>query len=551
MQRVRLGDLLLQMGMITQDQLEMILTEQKQTREKFGKLLLRKKLITEEQLTEVLEFQLGIPHISLYRFPIDPTIVRLIPEGLARRYLALGIKKEKNHLTVAMADPTDFYAIEDLHMSTGFIIDPVIAGKADIQTFLERVYTIQETVEELRSLVPKEEELEEEVTNEESPVVRLVNQVIEQAIAQRVSDIHVDPDENEIYVRYRVDGILQTQQTLPKYMQGMITARIKIMADLNIAERRLPQDGRIAYDQGILAVDIRVSTLPTVHGEKCVLRVLDIRNAVFEIGRLGLSESNLQHFRSMITSPNGIVLLTGPTGSGKTSTLYAALKTVATPELNVITIEDPVEYRLPGVNQVQVNPVIGMTFARGLRAILRQDPNIIMVGEIRDAETAEVAVRAALTGHLVFSTLHTNDAVSTITRLVDMGVEPYLVASSLIGAVGQRLVRKVCDQCAQKYSPSSMEQIWLQEHDFSVSELTRGRGCSYCGRTGYRGRLAVHEVVKVDDTLRAMIVARASESEMRQYIRDKGFYSMQQDGMQKAVQGMTTLDEVMRVILQE
>ncbi len=551
MQRVRLGDLLLEMGMISQEQLNEVLEEQKQTKEKFGELLIRKKMLTEEQLIEVLEFQLGIPHINLFRFPLDPSIVRLIPEALARRYVALAVKKDKNHLMVAMADPMDFYAIEDLRMSTGFVIDPVIASRADILTFIERVYTIQETVDELRSLVPKEEELEQEVTNEESPVVRLVNQIIDQAVQQRVSDIHIDPEENEVLVRYRIDGILQTQQSLPKYMQGMITARIKIMSDLNIAERRLPQDGRIQFENGLQTIDIRVSTLPTVNGEKCVMRLLDARNAVIDLNRLGLSTENLAHFQSMITASHGIVLITGPTGSGKTSTLYAALKTVATSERNVITVEDPVEYRLAGVNQVQVSQSIGMSFARGLRSILRQDPDIIMVGEIRDGETAEVAVRAALTGHLVFSTLHTNDAISTITRLMDMGIEPFLVASSVVGVVAQRLVRRVCDQCAQRYTPTATEAAWLSQHDFSVEHLMRGRGCGYCGKTGYRGRIAVHEVVKLDETMRSLIVSRQSERELREYVRNQRFSSMQEDGLQKAASGITTVEEIMRVTMRE
>ncbi len=551
MQRVRLGDLLLEMGMISQEQLLDVLEAQKSSKEKFGELLIRKKILTEEQLIEVLEFQLGIPHINLFRFPLDSSIVRLIPEGLARRYLALAVKKDKNHLTVAMADPMDFYAIEDLRMSSGFIIDPVIASRADILTFIDRVYTIQETVEELRSLVPKEDELEQEVTNEESPVVRLVNQIIDQAVQQRVSDIHIDPDDNEVLVRYRIDGLLQTQQSLPKYMQGMITARIKIMSNLNIAERRLPQDGRIQFDLGLQTIDIRVSTLPTVNGEKCVLRLLDARNAVMDVNRLGLSSANMTHFQSMISASHGVVLITGPTGSGKTSTLYAALRSVATPQKNVITVEDPVEYRLTGVSQVQVSQSIGMTFARGLRSILRQDPDIIMVGEIRDTETAEVAVRAALTGHLVFSTLHTNDAVSTITRLIDMGIESYLVASSLVGIVAQRLVRRVCADCAERYTPTPSEVVLLSQHGFSVEHLMHGRGCGYCAKTGYRGRIAIHEIVKTDEVLRSLIVNRRPEQELRDYVLLQHFQSMQEDGLQKAASGITTVEEVMRVTMRE
>ncbi len=547
MERAKLGDLLVGMGMLSEDQLKQALALQRETKGRLGEILIQEGYVTSEQLVEVLEFQLGIPHVTLSRFQIDPTIATLIPESLARRYLVLAIKKNKNKLTVAMVDPLDYYAIDDIRMSTGFVIEPTIASKEDVKTYIERLYGMRESLDELSALVPKEENLESQITDEDSPVVRLVNQMIHQAVSQHASDIHVDPGADTVAIRYRVDGILQTEQTLPKSMQNIVVARIKIMAEMNIAERRLPQDGRIQFDVDFHQVDIRVSTLPTVNGEKCVMRLLDASTGVYEMEKLGLSVSNLEIFRSMIRAAYGIVLITGPTGSGKTSTLYAALQAVNSEERNIITIEDPVEYQLPGINQVHVNTITGLTFARGLRSILRQDPDVVMVGEIRDSETAEIAVRGALTGHMVLSTLHTNDAVSSVTRLIDMGVEPFLVASAIIGVVAQRLVRRVCEHCAQNYKPTPAEAAWLEDRKYPITHLVKGRGCSYCKKTGYRGRLAVHEVITFDDNLRGMVVEKRTDAEYRKYVREKGMLSMLDDGLAKAAVGFTTLSEILRV----
>jgi type IV pilus assembly protein PilB len=551
MARKRIGDLLHGMGMITAEQLEDVLETQKQTKERLGEIIISKGYVTEEQMIEVLEFQLGIPHVNLYRLKIDPTIVQTIPEALARRYLAFAIKKDKNKLTVAMADPLDFYAIEDIRMSTGFTIEPAIAAKEEIRRFLERYYGLRESVDELRAMVPKDEELGTEITDEDSPVVRLVNQIIHQALQQRASDIHVDPALDGLRIRYRVDGMLRTEQLLPKSMQSIVVARIKIMANLNIAERRLPQDGRMQIEAELRPVDIRVSTLPTVHGEKCVMRLLDTKNAVLEISKLGMTKDNLSLFEKMIHAVHGIVLITGPTGSGKTSTLYAALQSLPGETRNIVTIEDPVEYQLAGVNQVQVNPAAGLTFAKGLRSILRHDPDIVMVGEIRDAETAELAIRSALTGHLVFSTLHTNDAVSSVTRLVDMGVEPFLIASSLVGVVAQRLVRKVCTHCATQYRPTDAESAFLEQRGFPVSQLVVGKGCGTCAKTGYRGRLAIQEVLWMDDDIRAVVVNKRPDSDYRRHIANRGVRTLLDDGLEKAASGQTTLSEVMRVTMRE
>lgn len=551
MERKRLGDLLVELSIITEEQLMQVLEKQRATKERLGELLIREGFVTEEQLIQVLEFQLGIPHVNLFRFQMDPSIVQLIPEQLARRYFVLAIKKDKNKLTVAMADPLDFYAIDDLRMSTGFAIEPAIASKEEVKAYIERFYGISESVDELKSLIPKEDELETQTADEDSPVVRLVNQIIVQAAQQRASDIHIDPTVDAVRIRYRVDGVMRTEQVLPKYMQPIIVARIKIMANLNIAEKRLPQDGRMQIEANLRQIDIRVSTLPAIHGEKCVMRLLDSKNAILELDKLNMSSANFDAFTSMVKASHGITLVTGPTGSGKTSTLYAALNTVATDDKNVITVEDPVEFQMAGVNQIQVNSNIGMTFARGLRSILRQDPDIIMVGEIRDTETAEIAVRAALTGHLVLSTVHTNDAVSTVTRLIDMGVEPFLVASSVIGVLAQRLVRKICDHCAEPYKMLPAEEQWFEERGLPTSHVVRGRGCGYCGKTGYRGRIAIHEVLKMDDALRAMVLEKRADSDYRNYLKGLGVQSMLDDGLAKVAVGLTTTAEVMRVTMKD
>ncbi len=395
--------------------------------------------------------------------------------------------------------------------------------------------------------LPSAEEIEEtEITDEDSPIVKLVNQMIQQAAQLRASDIHVDPGENNLAIRYRIDGALRTERLIPKQMQGFITARLKIMAKLNIAERRLPQDGRIKMQVDYRMIDIRVSSLPTVHGEKMVLRLLDLTTGVQSMDKLGFDDRNSAVFKEMIERPYGIMLLTGPTGSGKTTTLYSALNHLNTEEANIITVEDPVEYQIEGINQVHVNPAVGLTFAAGLRSILRQDPNIVMVGEIRDTETAEIAVRASLTGHLVLSTLHTNDAVSSITRLRDMGIEPYLIASSLIGVVAQRLVRKICPECRTEYTPSEQERILMQNQGAFADKLYKGRGCGNCSSTGYRGRVAIHEVLPMTDELRRLINESGSIEQMREVAKREGMTSLLEDGFRKVAMGITTLQEVMK-----
>ncbi|GGD47980.1 GspE/PulE family protein [Paenibacillus nasutitermitis] len=543
----RLGDLLVESQVISDEQLKEALQEQSKTKQKLGDLLITQGYITEQQLIEVLEFQLGIPHISLFKYQIDPSLTQIIPESLARRYQAIPVQKEGGKLMVAMADPLDYFAIEELRMSTGFRIEPAISSKDELQRAIARHYGLQDSMSQIMTDLPSYEDFREtEITDEDSPVVRLVNQMIQQAVQLQVSDIHVDPGEGTVAIRYRLDGVLRTERLIPKQMQGFITARLKIMAKLNIAERRLPQDGRMKMQVDFKTVDIRVSSLPTIHGEKIVLRILDLSVGVKAIDQLDLSPRNYEAFKRMIEVPYGIILITGPTGSGKTTTLYSALSHLNRESENIITVEDPVEYQLEGINQVHVNPAIGLTFAAGLRSILRQDPNIVMVGEIRDGETAEIAIRASLTGHLVLSTLHTNDSVSTVTRFRDMGVAPYLIASSLIGVVAQRLVRRVCPDCREAYEPSGQEVIFLHNHGVQTDKLYRGGGCGSCNKSGYRGRVAIHEVLGVNDTLRKLIGEEASVQEMRAAALRDGLVFLMDDGLDKAARGITSLQEVLR-----
>lgn len=549
--RKRLGDLLVESGLISEEQLNSTL-RRKSADEKLGDALLREGYITEQQLIEVLEFQLGIPHINIFQYPIDPDVIQLVPKELAKRHYAMPIRRDKNKLLVAMADPMDYFAIEELRMATGYHIEPAIATKDELFRTITKYYDLQESMEEVMGEIATSETLDEtRVADDDSPVVRLVNQIIDNALVQRASDIHFDPQETELRVRYRVDGILRTERSLPKHMQNVIVARIKIMANLNITETRLPQDGRIKTTINFKPVDIRVSSLPTIYGEKIVMRLLDLSNTLNRIDKIGFSETNLEKFTDMLKRPNGIILITGPTGSGKSSTLYATLNELNSDDVNIITVEDPVEYQMEGVNQIQVNENIGLTFANGLRSILRQDPDIVMIGEIRDTETAEVATRASLTGHLVLSTLHTNSSIEALSRLVDMGIEPFLISSSILGVVAQRLVRRVCRDCGQTVPATEREQQIFSSRGLTIETVRRGRGCPSCNMTGYRGRMAIHEVLPIDETIRHLILKTASTTEIRDYVRKKGMEFLIDDGLKKVKEGVTTTEEILRVAVLE
>ncbi len=448
--RKKLGDLLKESGLITEDQI-LVALEKKKRDQKLGDALLELGVITENQLIEVLEFQLKIPSVSLYNYPMDTKLLSFVSKEFARRNLAIPIKQESNTLTVAMNDPMDYYAIDDLEISTGFQITPVIATKEDILQAINRYYDLNDA---------KDEEFLYE--GDDAPAIRIMDQLLQTGVHLKASDLHIDPNEKSLLVRYRIDGVLRTERTLTKSIQSALTARLKILASLNITESRLPQDGRIRTLIDQIPVDLRISTLPTVFGEKIVIRILNLQNALMKLTDLDFSAYHYEKYQKLIDKPSGLILMTGPTGSGKTSTLYASINQLNQEGVNIITIEDPVEYQLEGINQVQVNSGIGLTFAAGLRSILRQDPNIVMVGEVRDTETAEIAIRASLTGHLVFSTLHTNSAVAAIPRLIDMDIEPYLVVSSLTAVVGQRLVKRICRDCKTEREATEFEKNIFQ-----------------------------------------------------------------------------------------
>ncbi|WP_067727539.1 GspE/PulE family protein [Oceanobacillus damuensis] len=535
MKRKRLGDLLQEAGLVTEEQVVEAL-ENKKDDQKLGDALLDHGFITEQQLIEVLEFQLGIPHVSLYRYPIEENVLGFVTKEMAQKNILMPLKLQDNTLTIAMRDPMDYFAIDDLEIGTGFSISPVIAAKDDILYAINKYYFKNGS----EMLLDSNEEAE-------APVIRMLDQLLNTGVQLKASDIHIDPQEANVQVRYRIDGRLQTEKMIPKQMQNSLTARIKILADMNITQTRLPQDGRIKTLVGSTPVDLRISCLPTVHGEKVVIRILDLNNALMDLSDLHFSVQNRQKYQDLITQPSGLVLLTGPTGSGKTSTLYASVNRLNSENVNIITVEDPVEYQMEGINQVQVNSKIGLTFAEGLRSILRQDPNIIMVGEIRDQETAEIAIRASLTGHLVFSTLHTNSAVESIPRLIDMGIEPYLVVSSLSGIVAQRLVRKICLDCRTERGLTEMEREIFEKSGVEVGHVYHGQGCSVCHQTGYRGRLAVHEVLVLDEEMKSMLLNNQSTAAIRNYAKGQGMDFLIQDGLEKVKSGLTTIDEIMQV----
>ncbi|MDG5786865.1 GspE/PulE family protein [Evansella sp. AB-P1] len=548
-ERKRLGDLLVETGLITEDQLQEALNL-KTGNQKLGDVLLQQGYITEQQLIEVLEYQLGVPHVSLYRYPIDPKMTNIVPKEMATRNNVMPLKLEGDKLYVAMADPMDYFAIDDVRLYTGFQIEVAIATKDDIIKAIHKYYELEDAVEELFEEHPKQEEQEiESISGVDSPMVKLVNQLLLRAVQERASDIHLDPQENKVIVRYRVDGVLRTERNLPKHMQNMLVARVKIMANLDITESRIPQDGRIKVNIDFHPIDLRISTLPTVYGEKVVMRILDMGNSLNNLDKLGFSPKHYDQLTSMLKEPTGIILITGPTGSGKSSTLYASLNRLNSEEVNIITVEDPVEYQLEGINQIQVNTKVGMTFANGLRSILRQDPDIIMVGEIRDSETAEIAVRASLTGHLVLSTIHTNDAISTIDRLIDMKIEPFLLAASLSGIISQRLVRKICRDCRKEQELTVREREIFTRRGLEVEKVYKGDGCPTCNMTGYRDRIAIHEVLVLDETVKKMIMNDKSIHAIREYMTKQGMTFLVDDGLLKVKQGLTTTEEVLRVAM--
>lgn len=548
--RKRLGDILVEHGLLTQSDLDEALNTKKAD-QKIGDALLQRGLITEQQLIETLEVQLGIPHVSLFRYPFDKNLFNMVPKEMAKRNQLVPLKIEGDKLFVAMTNPMDYITIDDLRLTTGFQIQPAIASKEDVTKTISKYYDEESFDEFIGDLPDKIKEQQEDMGDLDAPIVRLVSQILSTAVSLKASDVHMDPQENRVLIRYRIDGSLRTERILPKAMQGMITARIKILANLDITESRIPQDGRIKTNVDMRPIDLRVSSLPTVYGEKIVMRILDLSANLTDISKLGFSKLNMERFMREIDKPNGIILISGPTGSGKSSTLYAALNKLNSEEVNIITVEDPVEYQLEGINQIQVNTNVGLTFAAGLRSILRQDPDIVMVGEIRDKETADISIRASLTGHLVLSTIHTNDSIASITRLMDMGIEPFLVTASLNAVVAQRLIRKVCRDCREIHQATEREKHIFEKRGLTIDTIARGNGCSQCNMTGYRGRMAIHEVLVVNEEIKDIINRNGTASEIREIAMKNKTIFLIDDGLSKVKEGMTTTEEVLRVAMMD
>ncbi|HEX7120529.1 MAG TPA: type IV-A pilus assembly ATPase PilB [Longimicrobiales bacterium] len=557
----RIGELLLREGLITQEQLGKALADARANGTRVGFSLIKLGFIAEEDLTRMLARQYRVPAVDLNRVKLDPKIIRLVPTDLALKHLVLPLRRIGRTLTVAMANPADTRAVEDLRFVTRFDIEPVIVGEYTLRKHIEKYYeTSDERLSEILNEITEDEvevvdEREEDVSAaslqaqiDDAPVVKLINTLLTDAVLRGASDIHIEPYEHEIRVRYRIDGALREVMKPPMRMKAALTSRIKILASLNIAERRVPQDGRIKLKVKNKVVDFRVSTLPVIFGEKIVLRILDKGNLTLDLEKFGMEPKAKKDFMSAIMNPYGMVLVTGPTGSGKTTTLYSALSKINTEDVNIMTAEDPVEYNLHGINQVQVRNEIGMTFAAALKAFLRQDPNIIMVGEIRDIETGGIAIKAALTGHLVLSTLHTNDAPSTVTRLIDMGLEPFNVAAALNLVTAQRLVRRICDFCKEEttYPDDYLAAARISPEQARSMKFYKGRGCDQCGGIGYRGRQGLYEVMAMSPEIRRMIMQNASADELREQALREGMLTLRMDGLIKVAKGITTLEEVIK-----
>ena len=547
---LKLGDMLLYAGKITKEQLNEALEEQKTSEMKLGEVIADKGWLKLEEIVEILEHQYGFPKVDLSKFEINTNVVTLIPENIVKKYKVIAIDEKDDNLVVAMANPLNFFAIEDITLYTKMDVIPCLATNADLDKVIEKYYSTvmtQKTLNEFSDVFSTEEEdsdfQEEMLEVATAPIVKLINSIIEQAMRGNASDIHIEPSHNDIRVRFRIDGDLKEIMTLPKSNLSAITTRIKIIGRMDIAEKRIPQDGRVEMKFNDNEIDLR--TLPTVYGEKIVIRILDKSNFNFTKEGLGFSKENLDKLNKMIAQPYGMLLVTGPTGSGKTTTLYTVLRELNVQTKNVITVEDPVEYKLKGINQIQVNTKAGLTFASGLRSILRQDPDTIMIGEIRDSETAEIAVRAAITGHLVLSTLHTNDSPSTVARLIDMGLEPYLVSSAVIGIISQRLVKLLCPKCKQKYEASYSEKKILGINGDKDVTLYKPVGCNSCNN-GYRGRAAVHEVMLVNENIRRLINKGAITDEIRSRALEDGMTTLLQSAADLALRGETSYEEVMR-----
>jgi type IV pilus assembly protein PilB len=558
----RVGEVFVEMGLLTQEQIDQLLAEQNTSHLRIGDIALARGWVTKNDLMDALSRRLGVQYLDLGSIKLDPVASDLISEKDARRYSAIPVSFVDEHtLLVAMADPSNIVAIDDLRILTGFDIEPAITSGEDIVAMLGKMKRADEQIAEHLGVRGHDEDeptldelrdIREQV--DAAPVVKLVNGVLARAADEGASDVHFEPQAKELLIRFRHDGVLHEIMTIPKRLQAGVISRLKIMADLDIAERRIPQDGRIGLTVGGRPIDMRVASLPTVYGEKIVIRLLDRSNVMLRLEELGFSDAALTRYKRSFMKPYGAVLVTGPTGSGKSTTLYATLNILNTPEKNVITVEDPVEYRLVGINQVQINPKAGLTFASGLRSILRCDPDIIMVGEIRDRETALIAIESALTGHLVLSTLHTNNAPGALSRLTEMGVEPFLTASAVDCVIAQRLVRRLCEQCREEYRPT---QEMLQRLEFPEQAienwkditLYRATGCTRCNTTGYKGRVGIYEIMPVTEAIERLIVERKSADEIGRVAHAEGMCTLREDGLERVLQGLTSIEEISRVIV--
>ncbi|SFJ96723.1 GspE/PulE family protein [Cellulomonas sp. KH9] len=554
----QLGEILLTQGLVTEAQLLAALDEQTAMGTSLGRTLVELGILTEAQLVQALAAQVGMEFVDLDEYPVDRNAVALVSESVCRRHAVLPVALRGGALVLATADPGNVVAVDDVRTLSGLHVVPVVATYDNVLRAIDRFCRADGEMEHLSSAFVEEAAEPEtdvsrigDVVDDDAPIVRYVNLLVTQAITDRASDIHIEPSEHDLRVRYRIDGVLHETQRSPKNITGGVVSRVKIMSDIDIAEKRKPQDGRMSVTHNGRKIDLRVATLPTVWGEKIVMRILDNSTASLDLRDLSFLEHNYETYRESYTKPYGMILVTGPTGSGKSTTLYATLNAVSKPEINVITVEDPVEYRLPGINQVQVNPKAGLTFAAALRSILRSDPDVVLLGEIRDHETAQIAIEASLTGHLVLSTLHTNDAPSAVTRLTEMGIEPFLVGSALDCVVAQRLARRLCTKCKEPYEPTPVE---LEAAQFPwvpgepLPQLYRPTGCSACSRTGYKGRLALHEVMRVTEDIERHAVAHSSSADIGATAVKQGMRRLREDGWYKVADGLTSIEEILRVV---
>ena len=554
LEREHIGSVLVESGLVSPADLQRARERQAETGEPLTRVLVAEGMVEETALVKALGRHIGVDFISLADTTIDPAAAALIPESLARRYGVIPVRFEDESLIVAMVDPGNVLVVDDVRAITGRRVVARIATRADIEDAIRRQGRFDESVSDLADMVGgdvQDEDLSKvQAAVEEAPIVKLVNTLISRAVSERASDLHIEPGERDLRVRFRIDGVLHEIMTTPRSVSGAVVSRLKIMADLDIAERRVPQDGRVSIRVSGRPIDLRVATLPSIYGEKVVLRVLDKDDAILDLADLGFLPYSLARFQSSYSKPYGAILVTGPTGSGKTTTLYSTLNVLNRPQVNIITVEDPVEYRLPGITQVQVNRKAGLQFATVLKAILRSDPDIVLVGEVRDPETAKTAIEAALTGHLVLTTLHTNDAASSVGRLIDMGVEPYLVSSALDSVLAQRLARKLCERCKEPRTaaPEVVKQMGY-DPDEGLITLYMAVGCKLCSDTGYRGRVAINEVMLMSEEVQRMAVERRPSDEIKRLSVEQGMKTLRQDGMEKVKLGTTTLEEVLRVVV--